>query len=194
MRMKRHLSSLVKGASSGRSATDDGLVATPADVVAKATKMLQRVMTLQVVWFLSFVAGGVLGVWTAWKNSHLPAVCTAASRGRASTSVIQLYLADCVHHSYLWPVILLVVGVVGLLVTGYVATRLAFKYLGAGAAAFLRQGRRRTGPPRGGQSSGGGFPGAPAGMSPGFDGAPPPGFVGGLPPGNPGSPTGPPLR
>ena len=41
MRMKRHLSSLVKGASSGRSATDDGLVATPADVVAKATKTLR---------------------------------------------------------------------------------------------------------------------------------------------------------
>jgi hypothetical protein len=173
---------------------DDGLVATPADVVAKATKTLRRVMSLQIVWFLCFVTGGALAVWTAWKNSNLPAACAAvASQGRASTSVIQLYLADCAHRSYLWPVILLVVGVVGLVVTGYVATRLAFKYLGAGAAAFLRQSRRRTGPPRGGQNTGGGFPADPAGMPPGFDGGLPPGFIGGLPPGVPGSPTGPPV-
>ena len=42
--------------------------------------------------------------------------------------------------------LLVLVGIAGLLVTGYVATRLAVKYLGAGAAAFLRGGRRLHGP------------------------------------------------
>jgi hypothetical protein len=172
---------------------DSGLVPTPADVMAKATKTLRRVMSLQIIWFLCFAAGGALGVWTAWKNGDLPAICSGASQARVPASAIQLYLAGCAHHSYLWPVILLVVGVVGLMVTGYVASRLAFKYLGAGAAAFLRQGRRRMGPRTGGQNNGGGFPGAPPGMPPGFIGGLPPGFGGGLPPGTPGSPTGPPL-
>ena len=53
------------------------LVPTPAEVMAKATKMLQRVMLLQVVWFACFMAGGLLTIWTAWKNTHLPAACTA---------------------------------------------------------------------------------------------------------------------
>jgi hypothetical protein len=85
-------------------------------------------------------------------------------------------------------VLLVLVGIAGLFVTGYVATRLAVKYLGAGAAAFLRSGRRFMGPmdPRaGGQNMGGGFPGSTGGMPPGCDA--------GLPPGTPGSPSGPPL-
>ena len=161
------------------------LVPTPQDVMAKATKMLQRVMSLQLVWFFCFAAGGVLGVWTAWKNGHLPAVCTGSSVGTSSASGNPL-LAGCTHHSYLLPVTLLLLGIVGLIVTGYVATRLAFKYLGAGAVAFLRQGRRRMGPmgPRTGGENMGGFPGSPTGMPPDLDA--------GLPPGTPGSPSGPP--
>jgi hypothetical protein len=163
------------------------VVPTPADVMAKATRMLKRVMLLQMAWFLCFFAGGVLTVWTAWKNTRLPASCTSGVR--ATVSVI----AGCEHHSYHWPVLLVVVGIAGLLVTGYVATRLAVKYLGAGAAAFLRSGRRFAGPTAsrpgghetGGQSMGGGRPGSTGGM--------PPGLGAGLPPGTPGSPSGPPL-
>jgi len=33
------------------------VVPTPADVMAKATRMLKRVMLLQMVWFLCFFAG-----------------------------------------------------------------------------------------------------------------------------------------
>jgi hypothetical protein len=177
--MKRHVASFVKGVTEGRDQMSSELVPTPADVMAKATKMLQRVMTLQVVWFLCFFAGGVLGVLAAWKNTHLPALCSASGSGSLP--------ADCAHHSYLVPVLLLLVGIVGMLVTGYVATRLAVKYLGAGAVAFLRQGRRRMGPMgnrMGPQSTGGGFPGSAGGM--------PPDFNAGLPPGAPGSPSGPP--
>jgi hypothetical protein len=172
---------------------DSELVPTPAEVMAKATKMLQRVMLLQVVWFLCFVAGGLATIWTAWKNTHLPAACTAHLVPGAASGAI----AGCSHHSYHWPVLLVLVGVVGLLVTGYVATRLAVKYLGAGAAAFLRSGRRFVGPmgprtggqgmggPRtGGQGMGGGFPGSSGGM--------PPGLGAGLPPGTPESRSGPP--
>src|ERR1035441_6527025 len=106
------------------------VVPTPADVMAKATRMLKRVMLLQMVWFLCFFAGGVLMVWTAWRNTHLPATCTSGVRATASV------IASCEHHSYHWPVLLVLVGIAGLFVTGYVATRLAVKYLGAGATAF----------------------------------------------------------
>jgi len=160
------------------------LVPTPAEVMAKATRMLQRVMLLQVVWFLCFVAGGLLLLWTAWKNNHLPASCTASQIVPSGTAAT---IAGCVHHSYLWPVVLILVGVLGLLITGYVATRLAIKYLGAGAAAFLRSGRRFMGPmgPRpGGQNMGGGFPGSGKGV--------PPEFKAGLPPGAQGPSSGPP--
>jgi len=189
MRMKRHVRSFVKGFSDGRTEVESEVVPTPTDVMAKATKMLQRVMSLQLAWFLCFSAGGLLGVWTAWKNHHLPANCTIGS------SLIQRGVSTaatrCPHHSYVLPGILLAVGIVGLLVTGYVATRLAVKYLGAGAIAFLRQGRQRMGPmgPRtGGQSMGGGFPGA------GSTGGVPPNVNARLQPGTPGSPSGPPLR
>ena len=166
------------------------LVPTPAEVMAKATKMLQRVMLLQVVWFACFMAGGLLTIWTAWKNTHLPAACTAHLVPSATSGAI----AGCGHHSYHWPVLLVLVGIVGLFVTGYVATRLAVKYLGAGAAAFLRSGRRFVGPmgPRAGdrdmgdQDMGGGFPGSTGGI--------PPGLGAGRPPGTPGPPSGPPRR
>jgi hypothetical protein len=159
------------------------LVPTPADVMAKATKMLRRVMSLQIVWFLSFFAGGAVGIWTAWKNTHLPASCVDLQGGPLVGT-----LPGCTHHSYVLPVVLLVVGIVGMMVTGYVATRLALKYLGAGAVAFLRQGRRRAGP----MSSRMGRPGPNMGTP--FPGVgPPPDFDAGLPPGTPGSPSGPPL-
>jgi hypothetical protein len=156
------------------------VVETPADVMAKATRMLKRIMLVQMAWFLCFFAGGVLTVWTAWKNTHLPATCTSGVR--ATVSVI----ASCEHHSYHWPVLLVLVGIIGLFMTGYVATRLAVKYLGAGAAAFLRSGHRfmgPTGPHTGGQNMGGGFPGSTGGMPPGF----------GLPRGTPKPPSGPPF-
>ncbi|MGA2803709.1 MAG: hypothetical protein ABSF89_04860 [Acidimicrobiales bacterium] len=157
------------------------LLPTPAEVMAKATRMLQRVMLLQVLWFACFMAGGLATIWTAWKNTHLPAACTAHVPG--TTAVI----AGCGHHSYHWPVLLVLVGIIGLFVTGYVATRLAVKYLGAGAAAFLRSGRRFMGPmgPRpGGENMAGGFPGSGGGVPHGFDP--------GLPPGNPRPPAPPP--
>jgi len=181
MRMKRLVASFVKGVTKGGDGMSSELVPTPGDVMAKATKMLQRVMALQVVWFLCFFAGGVLGVWAAWKNTHLPALCSASGSGA-------LPAGGCAHHSYIVPVLLLVLGIVGMLVTGYVATRLAVKYLGAGAVAFLRQGRGRMGPMgtrMGRQNMGGGFPGSAGGM--------PPDFNAGLPPGTPGSAPGPPL-
>lgn len=160
--MKRHVKSFVKGAQGG-AFMDGELVPTPADVMAKATKMLRRVVVLQLVWFLCFASGCVLMVWTAWKNTHLPALCTlAVTIGRSEP-------VKCAHHSYLLPVILLAGGIVGLLVTGYVATRLAVKYLGAGAMAFLRGGRRfmgPTSPPAGGQDMGG-LPGRAGGLPPG---------------------------
>ena len=52
----------------------------------------------------------------------------------------------CELHSYLLAVVLILGGIAALLVTGYVATRLAVKYLGAGAMAFFRGGRRSVGP------------------------------------------------
>jgi hypothetical protein len=77
--------------------------------------------------------------------------------------------AGCEHHSYLLGVVLVLVGVTGLLVTGYVATRLAVRYLGAGAVAFLRGGRRMSPMgPRRGPGNAGGFPGGtPRGLSAG---------------------------
>ncbi|MGA2530949.1 MAG: hypothetical protein ABSG36_17540 [Acidimicrobiales bacterium] len=118
-----------------------GIVATPSDVMTKATRMLKRIMLLQTVWFVCFVAGGALVLRTAWENNHLPARCASVSSSRTAPVI-----ASCAHHSYRWPVILVLIGVVGLFVTGYVATRLAVRYLGEGAAAFLRGGRRFTGP------------------------------------------------
>ena len=55
------------------------VVVTPGDVMAKATRMLKRVMALQMVWFLCFLAGGVLMIWTAWKNTHRPSSCPSGS-------------------------------------------------------------------------------------------------------------------
>ncbi len=180
--MKRHVNSFVKGAMGGRASTGSEVLATPAEVMSKATRMLQRVMVLQVVWFVCFVAGGLLTVWTTWKNTHLPSAC-AGHVVRGGTALA----SGCGHHSYLWPVLLVLIGIIGLLATGYVATRLAVKYLGAGAAAFLRSGRRFVGPmgPRAGtQDMGEGFPDSTGGSAPGFSA--------GLPPGTPGSPSGPP--
>ena len=175
MWLDRHLRSFVKGATTGRYVVGSEVVPTPSDVMAKATRMLKRVMLLQMVWFLCFFVGGVLMVWTAWKNTHLPAACSTGTRATASV------LASCLHHSYSWPVLLVLVGVAGLFVTGYVATRLAVKYLGAGAAAFLRNGRRFAGAADlrvNGQSMGGGFAGPTAGMGSGFDAGLPPGSSG----------------
>lgn len=142
------------------------VVVTPGDVMAKATRMLKRVMALQMVWFLCFLAGGVLMIWTAWKNTHRPSSCPS---GSAPLSLVEA----CTHHSYLWPVILVLIAIAGLLGTGYVATRLAVKYLGAGAAAFLRSGRKFMGP-TGPRPGGGGFPDRTGGMPPRFDRGLPP--------------------
>ncbi|MGD0944397.1 MAG: hypothetical protein ABR972_09010 [Acidimicrobiales bacterium] len=186
VRLDRHLRSFGEGATGGRAVMGSEVVQTPADVMAKATRMLKRIMLLQMVWFLCFLAGGVLTVWTAWKNAHRPSACPRGS-GPSQTAPLSV-IESCAHHSYLLPVVLVLIGVGGLLVTGYVATRLAVNYLGAGAAAFLRSGRLFMGPmgPRpGGQDMGGGFPGQTGGM--------PPGFHSSLPPGTPRSPSGPPL-
>jgi len=187
--MKRHLRSFVKGAREAGNHVGADQVPTPADVMSKATRMLKRVLLLQLLWFLCFGTGGVLVLWTAYENHHLPAFCSVpASRLQVGTSSA----AVCAHHSYLWPLLLIVVGIAGLLVTGYVATRLAVRYLGTGAAALLRQGRWRMGATEqnfggqnfGGQNFGGLPPGTPGGPSD---------FNAGLPPGSPGSPTDPPL-
>ncbi|MGA3352880.1 MAG: hypothetical protein ABSD85_06800 [Acidimicrobiales bacterium] len=155
------------------------VVQTPSEVMAKATRMLKRVMLLQMVWFGCFLTGGVLVLWTAWKNTHLPASCPSPG-GPPQTAPLSV-IESCQHHSYLLAVVLVLIGIAGLFVTGYVATRLAVKYLGAGAAAFLRGGRRFMGPmgPRpGGPDMGGGFPGS-GGMQ---------GFNPGLPPASPPAP------
>jgi hypothetical protein len=180
-RMNRHLRSFARGAT-GSPVAGGEVLATPADVMAKATRMLKRVLWLQLAWFLCFVAGGVLILRTAWENAHRPAACSSGVR--VSPSV----LASCLrHHSYEWPVLLVLIGMAGLLVTGYVATRLAVRYLGAGAAAFLRGGRRFMGPM-------GRYPGGsgPDGGSPGSGGGAPPGIGPGSAPGTgpPGPPTG----
>ena len=177
MRLDRHLRSFVKGATGTGSASDGALLATPAQVKARATKTLKRILLLQLVWFGCFLAGGVLVLETAWHNNHLPASCSAP-RAAAAT-------AGCLHHSFLWPALLILLGIAGLLVTGYVATRLAVKYLGAGAVAFLRGGRGFMGPMAtpDGQDMGSGFPGSTGGT--------PPGFPADLPPGPPGPPPDP---
>jgi hypothetical protein len=138
------------------------VVETPAEILAKATMMLKRVMSLQVVWFVCFLVGGLLTLRAAWKNAHLPAACQSQGDVTKAASVVAAVTAGCEHHSYMLGVILVLVGIVGLLVTGYVATRLAVRYLGAGAMAFLRGGRSFVGPmgPRRGAQDTGGFPGS----------------------------------
>jgi len=181
VRLDRHLRSFVKGATGAGTAAGE-LLPSPAEVKAKAITTLKRVLLLQVGWFGCFVAGGVLVLETAWHNNHLPASCSAPRPAAERAAA-----AGCLHHSFLWPVLLILLGIAGLLVTGYVATRLAVKYLGAGAVAFLRGGRGFMGPPAPpyGQDMGGRFPGSTRGT--------PPGFTAGLPPGPPGppGPTGP---
>jgi len=61
----------------------------------------------------AFFVGGVLVVWTAWKNGHLPATLHECGQGHRLTLA-----ASCEHHSYHWPVLLVLVGIAGLLVTG----------------------------------------------------------------------------
>jgi hypothetical protein len=142
-----------------------GIVPSPSEVMTKATRMLKRIMLLQMVWFLCFVAGGAMVLRTAWENNHLPARCTAGSLPQRAGVI-----ASCAHHSYLLAVPLVLIGIAGLFLTGYVATRLAVRYLGEGAAAFLRGGRRFMGPmgPRtAGPNMGGGF--APSGSPSGYD-------------------------
>jgi hypothetical protein len=195
VRLDRHMRSFVKGATGGRTVMGSDVVETPADVMARATRMLKRVMALQVVWFFCFAVGGVFLIWTAWKNTHLPGYCPSgiAPPQTASLSQIELFVEGCEHHSYLWPVLLILIGVCGLFVTGYVATRLAVSYLGAGAAAFLRGGRRFMGPMGtrpGGPGAPGGFPGAAGGMPPGLGTGLPPG-PGWVPPPDPPSREGP---
>jgi hypothetical protein len=170
---------------------------TASELVAKARRNLGRLMLLQIVWFLCFVGGGVFLIWTFWKNSSLPGYCSGGFAGS-----VLVPASACVHQSYLWPVVLMGLGIVGLMATGYVATRLAFRYLGQSAVAFLRGGRRQHttmgGPGMGGFPGSpsrfpgppGGFPGLPGGAS--SPGGFPPVFNEGLPPGAPGSPTGPP--
>jgi uncharacterized membrane protein YgcG len=135
--------------------------------MGKALKMLQRIMLLQMVWFLFFVAGGVLVGWTTWSNKHLPAACSAPSR----LARHNLAASACATHSYELPIILVLIGIAALFVTGYVATRLAVKYLGDGAMAFLRNGRRFVGPMgyrRGSDDTGGGFAGFSGGAQAGL--------------------------
>ena len=155
--LRRHAKSFVKGAtgtSPGKvpggtaaqiSAASAQPVATPTEVLDKAKRMIRRVMALQVVWFAMCAAGGL-------------------------TIVISLFRGS----SAAYGVLLLFVGIVGIVVTGYVTTRLAAKYLGAGATAFLRSqsraGRRYGatdgGPPGPGSSDGRGDRGGPPGMLP----------------------------
>jgi hypothetical protein len=116
------------------------LVSTPADVMARATKMLQRSMLLQRLWFVCFFGGGVMIVVTAWRNKHLPAVCKGIVHRTGPL------LAICASHPYHVWVIVTLVGVGGMLLTGFVTTRLAVEYFGEGARAFLRQGRSFVGP------------------------------------------------
>lgn len=148
----------------GRPASGTRVMATAAEVKARAVRVLKRILWLQVAWFLCFVAGGVLVIRTAWDNAHLPSVCAAADAARRTA-------ATCAHHSYSWPVLLLLLGIVGLLVTGYVATRLAVRYLGEGTAAFLFGSRRFQRP----ADFGRGGPGGPGGPGPGQLGRPAPG-------------------
>jgi hypothetical protein len=135
------------------------VLATPAEVKAKAIRTLKLILLLQVVWFGCFIAGGVLVLQTAWHNNHLPAACSSPIRSLAA-------------------LLLALLGIAGLLVTGYVATRLAVRYLGEGAMAFLRGGRGYggpTGPRPGAHDMGGGFPLSFGGSLPGaFDSDPPP--------------------
>ena len=169
MRLDRHLRSFMKGAAGAGTGAGGEVLATPAEVKAKAIRTLKLILLLQVVWFGCFIAGGVLVLQTAWHNNHLPAACSSPIRSLA---------AACAHHGYLWPLLLALLGIAGLLVTGYVATRLAVRYLGEGAMAFLRGGRGYggpTGPRPGAHDMGGGFPLSFGGSLPGaFDSDPPP--------------------
>lgn len=158
---ERHMRSFFRGVTGGPS-SGTRVVATTAEVRARATRALKRILWLQVAWFLCFVAGGVLVLKTAWDNAHLPAACSSAHSALKST-------AACAHHSYSWPLLLLLLGIAALLVTGYVATRLAVRYLGEGAAAFLFGGQRFRRPVDFGQ-------GGAASPGPGQLGGPAPGL------------------
>jgi len=171
VRLDRHLRSFVKGAGAATAAGGE-LLPTPAEVKTRAIKILKRILLLQLVWFGCFLAGSVLVLETAWHNNHLPAACNSL-RGPAIVP-----MSGCERHSYLWPLLLVLLGIVGLLLTGYVATRLAVKYLGAGAVAFLRGGPSYMGPmgPRpGGHDMSGGFPRSSERAPPGLPPGPPPG-------------------
>lgn len=118
--LRRHAKSFVKGATTGSAAGDAAQPADPAAVLAKATRMIRRVMALQLVWFVMCIAGALM------------------------------LLVDLVRGGSLaLPALFFLGGFVGLCVTGYIATRLAAKYLGAGANAFLRS-QGRAGRGRGG--------------------------------------------
>jgi len=117
--LRRHAKSFVKGATGSTSGTVAGAIAqpvgTPSEVLAKATRMLRRAMALQLAWFVLFIAGGVMTLWSAWES-----------------------------HSLLVPLLLLAIGTTGTIVTAYVTTRVAAKYLGAGANAVVRHAGLRT--------------------------------------------------
>ncbi len=104
-------------------------------------------MFLQMVWFACFVAGGLLLVWTAWKNHHLPAVCSGrAGPAVAKAGTVAAATLGCELHSYLLAVVLILGGIAALLVTGYVATCLAVRYLGSGAIGILARWAPLRGP------------------------------------------------
>ena len=59
-----------------------GIVPSPSEVMTKATRMLKRIMLLQMVCVLCFVAGGAMVLRTAWENNHL--ACALHGRQLAS--------------------------------------------------------------------------------------------------------------
>ena len=142
-----------------------------AETVARVTKIIGRMLVLNIVWFLCFAAGALWTVFTFAHNSSGSLSCTGLS-------------SSCGHDSYVLPVALLLVGFLGMPITAVVATRLAIKHVGLGAMAFMRARRTNT--------AGAPWPGGAVGLPGAMPGGPP-GFVGGMPPGAPGTPTGPPL-
>ena len=165
----RHLRSFVKGATGGHAAGGGAgraeVVPTPSEVMAKATAMLHRILAVQFVWFLMFCTGVVLALWSAWENGH-ETRCVVSSVPAGGTVA-----ATCgQQHAYWLPIVLMLFGIGALLVTGYVATRLAVRYLGAGAAALLQgAGRRSRWAPGAGRQRPGGSDaiGGPVGSPPG---------------------------
>jgi tRNA A-37 threonylcarbamoyl transferase component Bud32 len=103
--------------------------------VSKGVAVLRWLLALQLVWFLMFGVGGALAVWTLYQNGATAVKCGGIS-GFPGFSVT----VECTHHhSFVLPIVLIVLGFVGFLATGLSASTWAVKRFGMGLVAYWRR-------------------------------------------------------